>query len=177
MANYKRQNSLFDYTILFVLFFMLSSFSIFISCGSKKEKEEDIRKKEIADSVKQARENAKAMKPTNRVGKYVYLDCLNVLHVKLRCSHINDGGSLDGTTIDEDGNEVDVSRSIKCGSGVKRILLKDMDKSLLKKSCHICIDDEMYEYLEKYGTLDGLMDECTERNDSNKKKLTGVIWN
>lgn len=169
-----------------VCFFLILIIGVgFITCSYIKndeaaEKKKVEQQKEIADSLACARESAEAMKPTNRVGKYVYLDCLNVLHVKLRCSHINDGGSLDGTTIDEDGNEVDVSRSIKCGSGVKRILLKDMDKSLLKKACHICIDDEMYEYLEKYGTLDGLMDECTERNDSNdsnKKKLTGVIWN
>lgn len=153
MVNCKRQNSLFDYTLLFVLFFMLSSFSIFISCGNKNEKEEDMRKKEIADSVKQAREDAEAMKPSNRVGKYVYLDCLKVLHVKLRCSHINDGGSLDGITIDEDGDEVDVTKNIKNGSGVKRIPTLILDKRLLENCCRYCIDDAVYNYLVDYETV------------------------
>lgn len=87
---------------------------------------------EIADSIAQAKKDAESKKPCNRVGKYVYVDQVGVLHTELSCGAINEGGTLSGYATDEDGDDVDVSRSIKCGSGVKRILLKDMDKSLLK---------------------------------------------
>ena len=80
-------------------------------------------------------------------------------------SSMRNQGGVGIIILDEDGDEVDVSRSIKCGSGVKRILLKDMNKSLLKKSCHICIDDDMYEFLIQYGV-----------SIPEKKKITGVNW-
>lgn len=129
------------------------------------EKKKVERQNEIADSIAQAKKDAESKKPCNRVGKYVYVDQVGVLHTELRCGAINEGGTLNGYAKDEDGDDVDVSRSIKCGSGVKRILLKDMDKSLLKKSCHICIDDDMYEFLIQYGV-----------SIPEKKKITGVNW-
>ena len=129
------------------------------------EKKKVERQKEIADSISKAKEYAESKKPCNRVGKYVYVDQVGVLHTELHCGAINEGGTLSGYATDEDGDDVDVSRSIKCGSGVKRILLKDMNKSLLKKSCHICIDDDMYEFLIQYGV-----------SIPEKKKITGVNW-
>ena len=129
------------------------------------EKKKVERQMEIADSIAQAKKDAESKKPCNRVGKYVYVDQVGVLHTELRCGAINEGGTLSGYATDEDGDDVEVSRSIKCGSGVKRILLKDMDKSLLKKSCHICIDDDMYEFLKQYGV-----------SIPEKKKITGVNW-
>lgn len=129
------------------------------------EKKKVERQNEIADSIAQAKKDAESKKPCNRVGKYVYVDQVGVLHTELRCGAINEGGTLNGYAKDEDCDDVDVSRSIKCGSGVKRILLKDMDKSLLKKSCHICIDDDMYEFLIQYGV-----------SIPEKKKITGVNW-
>ena len=129
------------------------------------EKKKVERQMEIADSIAQAKKDAESKKPCNRVGKYVYVDQVGVLHTELHCGAINEGGTLSGYATDEDGDDVDVSRSIKCGSGVKRILLKDMNKSLLKKSCHICIDDDMYEFLIKYGV-----------SIPEKKKITGVNW-
>ena len=129
------------------------------------EKKKVERQMEIADSIAQAKKDAESKKPCNRVGKYVYVDQVGVLHTELRCGAINEGGTLSGYATDEDGDDVEVSRSIKCGSGVKRILLKDMDKSLLKKSCHICIDDDMYEFLIQYGV-----------SIPEKKKITGVNW-
>lgn len=129
------------------------------------EKKKVERQMEIADSIAQAKKDAESKKPCNRVGKYVYVDQVGVLHTELRCGAINEGGTLSGYATDEDGDDVDVSRSIKCGSGVKRILLKNMNKSLLKKSCHICIDDDMYEFLIQYGV-----------SIPEKKKITGVNW-
>ena len=129
------------------------------------EKEKVERNKEIADSIAQVKEYTESQKPCNRIGKYVYVDQVGVLHTELHCGAINEGGTLSGYATDEDGDDVDVSRSIKCGSGVKRILLKDMNKSLLKKSCHICIDDDMYEFLIQYGV-----------SIPEKKKITGVNW-
>lgn len=124
------------------------------------EKKKVERQMEIADSIAQAKKDAESKKPCNRVGKYVYVDQVGVLHTELRCGAINEGGTLSGYATDEDGDDVDVSRSIKCGSGVKRILLKNMNKSLLKKACHICIDDDMYDYLENF----------------KYRKPTGVNW-
>ena len=129
------------------------------------EKEKVERNKEIADSIAQVKEYTESQKPCNRIGKYVYVDQVGVLHTMLRCGAINEGGTLSGYATDEDGADVEVSRRIKCGSGVKRILLKDMDKSLLKKSCHKCIDDDMYEFLMQYGV-----------SIPEKKKITGVNW-
>ena len=129
------------------------------------EKKKVERQMEIADSIAQAKKDAESKKPCNRVGKYVYVDQVGVLHTELHCGAINEGGTLSGYATDEDGDDVEVSRSIKCGSGVKRILLKDMNKSLLKKSCHICIDDDMYEFLIQYGV-----------SIPEKKKITGVNW-
>lgn len=129
------------------------------------EKKKVERQMEIADSISQAKKDAESKKPCNRVGKYVYVDQVGVLHTELRCGAINEGGTLSGYATDEDGDDVDVSRSIKCGSGVKRILLKNMNKSLLKKACHICIDDDMYEFLIQYGV-----------SIPEKKKITGVNW-
>ena len=129
------------------------------------EKKKVERQMEIADSIAQAKKDAESKKPCNRVGKYVYVDQVGVLHTELRCGAINEGGTLSGYATDEDGDDVDVSRSIKCGSGVKRILLKNMNKSLLKKACHICIDDDMYEFLIQYGV-----------SIPEKKKITGVNW-
>lgn len=129
------------------------------------EKKKVERQMEIADSIAQAKKDAECKKPCNRVGKYVYVDQVGVLHTELRCGAINEGGTLSGYATDEDGDDVDVSRSIKCGSGVKRILLKNMNKSLLKKACHICIDDDMYEFLIQYGV-----------SIPEKKKITGVNW-
>ena len=129
------------------------------------EKKKVERQMEIADSIAQAKKDAESKKPCNRVGKYVYVDQVGVLHTELHCGAINEGGTLSGYATDEDGDDVDVSRSIKCGSGVERILVKDMNKSLLKKSCHICIDDDMYEFLIQYGV-----------SIPEKKKITGVNW-
>lgn len=129
------------------------------------EKKKVERQMEIADSIAQAKKDAESKKPCNRVGKYVYVDQVGVLHTELRCGAINEGGTLSGYATDEDGDDVDVSRSIKCGSGVKRILLKNMNKSLLKKACYICIDDDMYEFLIQYGV-----------SIPEKKKITGVNW-
>ena len=129
------------------------------------EKKKVERQMEIADSIAQAKKDAESKKPCNRVGKYVYVDQVGVLHTELHCGAINEGGTLSGYATDEDGDDVDVLRSIKCASGVKRILLKDMNKSLLKKSCHICIDDDMYEFLIQYGV-----------SIPEKKKITGVNW-
>lgn len=135
------------------------------------EKKKVERQMEIADSIAQAKKDAESKKPCNRVGKYVYVDQVGVLHTELSCGAINEGGTLSGYATDEDGDDVDVSRSIKCGSGVKRILLKDMDKSLLKKSCHICIDDDMYEFLVQYG-----VSAKSRFSIHEKKKITGVKW-
>lgn len=131
-----------------------------IKSNEAAEKKKVERQKEIADSISKAKEYTESKKPCNRVGKYVYVDQVGVLHTELRCGAINEGGTLSGYATDEDGDDVEVSRSIKCGSGVKRILLKDMDKSLLKKSCHICIDDDIYDYLENF----------------KYRKPTGVNW-
>ena len=129
------------------------------------------RKKEIVDSIAQAKKDAESKKPCNRVGKYVYVDQVGVLHTELRCGAINEGGTLSGYATDEDGDDVDVSRSIKCGSGVKRILLKGMDKSLLKKSCHICIDDDMYEFLVQYGVSAKSRFSIHEKKKNNWSKM------
>ena len=142
-----------------------------IKSNEAAEKKKVERKKEIADSIAQAKKDAESKKPCNRVGKYVYVDQVGVLHTELHCGAINEGGTLSGYATDEDGDDVDVSRSIKCGSGVKRILLKDMDKSLLKKSCHICIDDDMYEFLIQYG-----VSAKSRFSIHEKKKITGVDW-
>lgn len=99
-----------------------------IKSNEAAEKKKVERQKEIADSISKAKEYAESKKPCNRVGKYVYVDQVGVLHTELRCGAINEGGTLSGYATDEDGDEVDVSRSIKCGSGVKRILLKDMNQ-------------------------------------------------
>lgn len=131
-----------------------------IKSNEAAEKKKVERQKEVADSIAQAKNDAESRKPCNRVGKYVYIDQVGVLHINLRCRAINEGGTLSGYVTDENGDDVDVSRSIKCGSGVKRILLKNMDKSLLKNSCHICIDDDMYDYLENF----------------KYRKPTGVNW-
>lgn len=142
-----------------------------IKSNEAAEKKKVERQKEIADSIAQAKKDAESKKPCNRVGKYVYVDQVGVLHTELRCGAINEGGTLSGYATDEDGDDVEVSRSIKCGSGVKRILLKDMDKSLLKKSCHICIDDDMYEFLIQYG-----VSAKSRFSIHEKKKITGVDW-
>lgn len=142
-----------------------------IKSNESAEKKKVERQKEIADSIAQAKKDAESKKPCNRVGKYVYVDQVGVLHTELRCGAINEGGTLSGYATDEDGDDVEVSRSIKCGSGVKRILLKDMDKSLLKKSCHICIDDDMYEFLIQYG-----VSAKSRFSIHEKKKITGVDW-
>ena len=156
-------------------FFVFCGFIAFVSCEDKKQEElakkAAERKKEIVDSIAQAKKDAESKKPCNRVGKYVYVDQVGVLHTELRCGAINEGGTLSGYATDEDGDDVDVSRSIKCGSGVKRILLKGMDKSLLKKSCHICIDDDMYEFLVQYG-----VSAKSRFSIHEKKKITGVKW-
>lgn len=135
------------------------------------EKEKVERNKEIDDSIAQVKEYTESQKPCNRVGKYVYVDQVGVLHTKLHCGAINEGGTISGYATDEDGDNVDISRNIKCGSGVNRILLKDMDKSLLKKSCHKCIDDDMYEFLVQYG-----VSAKSRFSIHEKKKITGVKW-
>ncbi len=169
MTSYNKQNNHFGYVLVATAFFLFCGFVAFVSCEDKKQEElvkkAAERKKEIVDSIALAKKDAESKKPCNRVGKYVYVDQVGVLHTELRCGAINEGGTLSGYATDEDGDEVDVSRSIKCGSGVKRILLKDMNKSLLKKSCHICIDDDMYEFLIQYGV-----------SIPEKKKITGVNW-
>lgn len=142
-----------------------------IKSNEAAEKKKVERQKEIADSISKAKKDAESKKPCNRVGKYVYVDQVGVLHTELHCGAINEGGTLSGYATDEDGDDVDVSRSIKCGSGVKRMLLKDMDKSLLKKSCHICIDDNMYEFLIQYG-----VSAKSRFSIHEKKKITGVKW-
>ena len=174
MNNNDRQKTNYGYVIV-AAFVIFLGFLAFVSCEDKKKEElaqkVSERKKEIADSIAQAKEYAERQKPCNRVGKYVYVDQVGVLHTELRCGAINEGGTLSGYATDENGDNVDVSRSIKCGSGVNRILLKDMDKSLLKKSCHKCIDDDMYEFLKQYGV-------SINSNFSihEKKKITGVNW-
>ena len=152
---------------IFVIFIIGGGFVAYSNIKSDEaaEKKKVERQMEIADSIAQAKKDAESKKPCNRVGKYVYVDQVGVLHTELHCGAINEGGTLSGYATDEDGDDVDVSRSIKCGSGVKRILLKDMNKSLLKKSCHICIDDDMYEFLIQYGV-----------SIPEKKKITGVNW-
>lgn len=173
MVSYRKQNTYFGYVLIATFLVCLVCFAFFISCEDKKQEElarkAAERKKEMADSIVLAEKDAESNRPCNRVGKYVYIDQLGVLHTKIHCNHINDGGSLDGYVTDEDGDAVDVSKNIKCGSGVNRVLLKDMNKSLLVKSCSYCIDDKMYEYLKKYGTIDGLFDEsnnATEESES-----------
>lgn len=142
--------------VLSIIFLSL----VFVSCEyNNKNDISSERKKEIADSVKKVNDEYGKNKPCNRVGKYLYIDQLDVLHTRLHCGGINDGGTLSGSTTDENGEEVEVSSRIKCGSGVERIKLKDLDKSLLENSCRNCIDDDMYDYLKKYGSLEGLLDE------------------
>lgn len=142
--------------VLSIIFLSL----VFVSCEYNNKKDiSSERKKEIADSVKKVNDEYEKNKPCNRVGKYLYIDKLDVLHTRLHCGGINDGGTLSGSTTDENGEEVEVSSRIKCGSGVERIKLKDLDKSLLENSCRNCIDDDMYDYLKKYGSLEGLLDE------------------
>lgn len=158
---------------LFALFVLNMCSCVEDDTQAKREAAE--RRKEIADSVRQAKEDAESNKPCNRVGKYVYVDQLGVLHILLHCRSINDGGELRGSKTDEEGDDIDVSTRIKCGSGIKRIALKDMDKSLLNKSCHVCIDDDVYDYLKEYGTLEGIFDECDVQH-SNKKKTLGIKW-
>ena len=175
MNSYDKQNNHFGYGLVATAFFVFCGFIAFVSCEDKKQEElakkAAERKKEIVDSIAQAKKDAESKKPCNRVGKYVYVDQVGVLHTELRCGAINEGGTLSGYATDEDGDDVDVSRSIKCGSGVKRILLKGMDKSLLKKSCHICIDDDMYEFLVQYG-----VSAKSRFSIHEKKKITGVKW-
>lgn len=173
MVVYKKHNTYFGYVLIGIFFACLVCFAFFISCEDKKREELERkaaeRKKEMADSIaQQAEKDAESNRPCNRVGKYVYIDQLGVLHTKSHCNHINDGGSLDGYVTDEDGNTVDVSKDIKCGSGVNRVLLKDMNKSLLVKSCSYCIDDKMYEYLKNYGTLEGLFDESANTEEDSE---------
>lgn len=126
---------------------------VFTSCGNKEPKSEvSERRNEVADSIKAAETN----KPYNKVGKYVYVDQLGVLHIRLHCRGINEGGNLSGCVTNEDCDNIDVSRDVKCGSGVDRILLEEMDKSLLKKSCRFCVDDEVFDYLKEFRVLDGI---------------------
>ena len=149
------------------------SITILLSCDNKKESQVIQRQKEVADSVKKAKEEAENNKPCNRLGKYLYIDALGVLHIRLHCHLINDGGSLSGTVLDENGEEVDVSHSVKCGSGVKRVLLKDFDKSLLNKSCRGCIDDDMYEFLLWHDKKKHLgVDWKSDSENDDKKKFT-----
>lgn len=61
----------------------------------------------------------------------MYSNQVGVLHTELRCGAINEGGTLSGYATDEDGDDVEVSRSIKCGSGVKRILYKNIMNAYL----------------------------------------------
>lgn len=155
--KYNKSNRFLFYTIVLTIIYL--SF-VFISCEyNKNDNVLSERKKEIADSVRMANEEYEKNKPCNRVGKYLYIDHLDVLHTRLHCGGINDGGTLSGSTTDENGEEVEVSSRIKCGSGVERIKLKDLNKSLLENSCRNCIDDDMYDYLKKYGSLEGLFEE------------------
>ena len=155
--KYNKSNSFFSNTIVPTIIFL--SF-VFVSCEYNKNENTSLeRKKEIADSTRKANDEYEKNKPCNRIGKYVYIDQLDVLHTRLHCGGINDGGTLSGSTTDENGEEVEVSSRIKCGSGVERIKLKDINKSLLENSCRNCIDDDMYDYLKKYGSLEGLFEE------------------
>lgn len=155
--KYNKSNRFLSNTIVPIIIFL--SF-VFVSCEYNKNENASLeRKKEIADSTRKANEEYEKNKPCNRIGKYVYIDQLDVLHTRLHCGGINDGGTLSGSTTDENGEEVEVSSRIKCGSGIERIKLKDLDKSLLENSCHNCIDDDMYDYLKKYGSPEGLLEE------------------
>lgn len=116
------------------------------------EKKRVERQKQVADSIAQAKKDAESKKPCNRIGKYVYVDYFGVVHAERNCGLINFVADTYGSYTDEDGNEVDANKDIRHGSGVKRIMLKDFNKAMLANSCHDCIDDDMYEYLMKYGT-------------------------
>ena len=155
--KYNKSNRFLSNTIVPTIIFLSL---VFVSCEYNKNENASLeRKKEIADSTRKANEEYEKNKPCNRIGKYIYIDQLDVLHTRLHCGGINDGGTLSGSTTDENGEEVEVSSRIKCGSGVERIKLKDLDKSLLENSCHNCIDDDMYDYLKKYGSPEGLLEE------------------
>lgn len=131
-----------------------------IKSNEAAEKKKVERQKEIADSISKAKEYAESKKPCNRVGKYVYLDYYGVVHIDNDCVFINFIANTYGSYTDEDGNAVDASKKIRHGSGVKRILLKDFNKSMLKNACHNCIDDDIYDYLENF----------------KYRKPTGVNW-
>lgn len=93
--------------------------------------------------------------PANRVGKYVYIDLYLVTHTRLDCPYINYAGNVSGASSNEDGNKTNVKNGIRHGSGIDRVLLKDYDKEMLCNACKHCVDDKMYEYLQKYDTVDG----------------------
>lgn len=154
MSSYNKRYAHFGYVLVATMFVCFVTFFSFVACEDKK-KEELVqktakRKKEIADSIKKEKEYEESKKPYNRVGKYVYVDYYGVIHVKVNCDYINFIANTYGSYTDEDGNEVDASKDIRHGSGVKRIQLKDFNKAMLSNSCHHCIDDDMYEYLKNY---------------------------
>lgn len=67
------------------------------------------------------------------IGKYVYIDTDETLHVRRRCYAIGkQKGELGGT-----------NRS------VTRIPVEDVTISMLDYSCSRCVSDELYEQLEK----------------------------
>ena len=53
--------------------------------------------------------------PNDLANMLEMIPSVGVLHTELRCGAINEGGTLSGYATDEDGNDVDVSSSIKRG--------------------------------------------------------------
>lgn len=152
---------------------------VFLSaCYDDKTSRAEERRKEIADSIKQDKAEKEKSKPKNRIGKYVYIDQYAVTHVSLHCPYINYVANVSGTSTDDDGNQIDVDRNIRHGSGVERMLLKDYDKELLSNACKSCVDDDMYEYLQKYGTWEGLFGEDSdeERDEMVYATLSGTKY-
>lgn len=151
---------------------ILTLIILLVACSEDKSSTAEERRKEIVDSIKQDKADKEKNKPKNRIGKYVYIDHFAVTHVNLHCSYINYVGNESGTSTDEEGNQIDVDRNIRHGSGVERVLLKDYDKELLANACKSCVDDDMYEYLQKYGTLEGLFG---EEEDESKEMVYATL--
>ena len=66
-------------------------------------------------------------------GKYLYVDRLNTLHARNKCLHIGD---------------TDIENPIG-NKAVTRILTKEVDEDLLVNTCAWCINDEVYDKLER----------------------------
>ena len=71
--------------------------------------------------------------PRKLPGKYLYVDKLNTLHARNKCLHIGD---------------TDIENPIG-NKAVTRILTKEVDEDLLVNTCAWCINDEVYDKLER----------------------------